>query len=96
MIARAAGALALGFAAIVGAPNSAVGRMDLQLGPDGLQESDGTLITVGTAAMDGQAAGSYKPEKGADPYYFNIPSERPVESAPGILFRIPFGDDGSR
>jgi hypothetical protein len=96
MIARVAGALALGFAAIVWAPNPAVGKMDLQLGPDGLQESDGTLVTIGTAGMDGQAAGSYKPAKGSDPYYFNIPSERPVESAPGILFHIPFGDDGSR
>jgi hypothetical protein len=96
MIARAAGTLVLVFAATLGVSNPAVGKMDLQLGPEGLQDSDGTLVTIGTAGMDGQMAGSYKPAKGADPYYFNIPSERPVESAPGIIFRIPFGDDGSR
>lgn len=96
MIARAAGALALGFAAVVGSPNPANARMDLQLGPDGLQDSSGTLITIGTAGMASQVANSYKRAKGSDPYCFNIPSERPVESAPGIVFRIPFGDDGSR
>jgi hypothetical protein len=96
MITRAAGVLALGFAATVGLPNPAVAKMDLQLSSQGLQESDGTLITVGTAGMQSNLAGSYQPGKGDDPYYFNIPSERPVESAPGILFHIPIGDDGAR
>jgi hypothetical protein len=96
MITRAAGALALGFAATVGLPNPAVAKMDLQLSSQGLQESDGTLITVGTAGMQSNLAGSNQPGKGDDPYYFNIPSERPVESAPGILFHIPIGDDGAR
>jgi hypothetical protein len=96
MIIRAAGALAIGFAATLGLPSPAAARMDLQVGPDGLQDSNGTLITMGTAGMSSHAGFSYQPGKGDDPYYFNIPSERPVESAPGILFRIPFGDDGSR
>jgi hypothetical protein len=96
MITRAAGALAIGIAATVGLPSPATAKMDLQLGPQGLQDSDGTLITVGTAGMQSNVAGANQPGKGDDPYYFNIPSERPVESAPGILFRIPFGDDGSR
>lgn len=96
MITRAAGVAAISFAAVIGLPNPAVAKMDLQLSPEGLQESDGTLITVGTAGIASHLAGSYQPAKGDDPYYFNIPSERPVESAPGILFHIPFGDDGSR
>jgi hypothetical protein len=96
MMSRAAGALAIGFAATVGLPNPAIAKMDLQLGPQGLQDSSGTLITVGTAGMGAHLAGSYQPAKGDDPYYFNIPSERPVESAPGILFHIPFGDNGSQ
>jgi hypothetical protein len=96
MITRAAGALAIGFAATVGLPNPAVAKMDLQLSPEGLQDSSGTLITIGTPGMSASQAGSYRPAKGEDPYYFNIPSERPAESAPGILFRIPFGDDQSR
>ena len=95
MIIRAAGALAIGFAATVGLPNPAIAKMDLQLSQNGLQESDGTLITVGTAGMQSNVAGSDRPAKDGDPYYFNIPSERPAESAPGILFHIPFGDNGS-
>ncbi len=96
MIARAAGALALGFVAAVVSPNPANAKMDLQLGPDGLQDSSGTVFTIGTAGMNGHAGGSYQPGKGDDPYYFNIPSERPVESAPGFLFHIPLGNDQSR
>lgn len=96
MITRAAGVLAIGFAATVGLPNPAIAKMDLQMSPQGLQDSGGTLITLGTAGMGSHLAGSYQPAKGDDPYYFNIPSERPVESAPGILFHIPIGDDGSR
>jgi hypothetical protein len=70
--------------------------MDLLLSPEGLQDSSGTLITLGNPGINSSEAGSYRPAKGDDPYYFNIPSQRPAESAPGILFRIPFGDNGSR
>jgi hypothetical protein len=96
MITRAAGALALGLAAAIGLPNPAVAKTDLQLSSQGLQKSDGTLITTGTAGMQSNLAGSYQPGKGDDPYYFNIPSQRPVESAPGILLHIPIGDNGAR
>jgi hypothetical protein len=30
-----------------------------------------------------------------DRYYFDIPSDRPFKKAPGLLFRIPLGGNGS-
>jgi hypothetical protein len=97
MITRTVGALVIGIAAAVGPPNSALAAGGvLQLTPQGLEDGNGTLITIGTAGMASNLADSYKPEKGGDSYYFNIPSERPVESAPGIVFHIPLGNDEQR
>lgn len=96
MVVRAAGTLALGLAAAMGSPNPAAGRLDLQLGSLGLQDDSGATLTLGWTGEGLHADGSYRPAKGDDPYYFMIPSERPAQSAPVILLRIPFGNEESR
>ena len=95
MIGRAVGAVAIGFAA-AGAPNAAAAGLNLIFGTDPPQDGSDVTLTLGTAGMNSQEAGSRRPAKGNDPYYFNIPSERPAESAPGFIIHIPFGNDSSR
>ena len=70
-------------------------RLDLPLGPLTGNAASGVKLSFGSVGLDSQAGDSYVPARGDDPYYFNIPSKRPAPKVPGILIRIPLGQDGS-
>jgi hypothetical protein len=55
----------------------------------------GARLSFGSVGLNSQAGESYVPGRGDDPYYFNIPSRRPVQKVPGILIHIPLGPDSS-
>jgi hypothetical protein len=55
----------------------------------------GVLFRLGTVGPDNRTTGSYVAERGGDPYYFNIPAERPFRAAPGIMVHIPLGNDNT-
>jgi hypothetical protein len=71
-------------------------RLDLPLGPLTGNSAAGAKLSFGSVGLDSQAGDSYVPGRGDDPYYFNIPSRRPVQKVPGILIRIPLDQAGSR
>jgi hypothetical protein len=62
----------------------------------GLDGTSDVRVSLGQVGIDSRSAGSYKPERGSDPYYFNIPSQRPAQTAPGVIFKIPFGTETTR
>jgi hypothetical protein len=66
-------------------------KSELQLGRINVLGSGGSTLLLGSVGPDARTTGSYTPARGGDPYYFNIPSQRPPSSAPGLLLRIPLG-----
>jgi hypothetical protein len=66
-------------------------KAELQLGRVNVLGSGGSTLLLGSVGPDARTTGSYTPARGGDPYYFNIPSQRPPTSAPGLLLRIPLG-----
>ena len=96
MIGRAAKCMMLVLAAPVLSAASDKDNLDLPLGQLQLFGQPVTALSVGSVGVDSHSGGSYVPTKGDDPYYFAIPSQRPASTAPGLLFRIPLGNDGSR
>jgi hypothetical protein len=68
-------------------------RLELPLGPLTGDGASGAKLSFGSVGLDSQAGASYVPGRGDDPYYFNIPSKRPAPKVPGILIRIPLGQD---
>jgi hypothetical protein len=58
--------------------------------------SDSTpKLTFGSVGLDSKAGNSHVWYGEVDRYYFNIPSERSFKKVPGLLLRIPLGDNGS-
>ncbi len=72
--------------------------IDISLGtvPGATESAAAARVSLGSVGPDNQTTGSYVPERGGDPYYFNIPSERPFKSVPGIMLHIPLGADTTR
>jgi hypothetical protein len=89
------------FAAVAVAPSMALAQekpIDISLGtlPAATESAAGARVSLGSVGPDNRTTGSYVPERGGDPYYFNIPSERPFKSVPGIMLHIPLGTDSNR
>ena len=58
--------------------------------------SDSTpKLSLGSVGLDSKAGNSHVWSGEVDRYYFNIPSERSFKKVPGLLLRIPLGDNGS-
>jgi hypothetical protein len=70
-------------------------RLELPLGPLTGNGSSGAKLSFGSVGLDSRAGASYVPGRGDDPYYFNIPSKRPAPKVPGIIIRIPLGQDST-
>ena len=70
--------------------------IDISLGTVAGASESGARVSFGTVGPDNRTTGSYVPERGGDPYYFNIPAERPFRSVPGIMLHIPLGDGSTR
>jgi hypothetical protein len=89
----------LAIVAAVVAPSLALAQdkpIDISLGTITGSNESGARFSLGSVGPDNRTTGSYVPERGADPYYFNIPSQRPFPGAPGITLHIPLQDDSGR
>ena len=71
-------------------PSAEQQRLDVPLGPTG-QNSSGPKLSFGSVGLNSQAGDSYVPGHGDNPYYYNVPSKRPVPKVPGVLIHIPLG-----
>lgn len=89
--------LAIVAAAVATGPALAQDKpIDMSLGTVTASHDSGATVSLGSVGPDNRATGSYVPERGGDPYYFNIPAERPFRAAPGIMLHIPLGNDSTR
>ena len=70
--------------------------IDISLGTITGANDSGARVSLGSVGPDNHTTGSYMPERGGDPYYFNIPAQRPFRGAPGIMLHIPLEDNGTR
>jgi hypothetical protein len=53
-------------------------RLEVPLGPLMGNGASGAKLFFGSVGVDSRAGVSYVPDRGDDPYYFNIPSKRPA------------------
>lgn len=69
-------------------------KLDLSLD---VQTEDGApgKVTVGSVGPDSQTGNSGRATVGDDSNYFDIPSQRPLSSATGLLVKIPLENDQS-
>jgi hypothetical protein len=94
MAIRLPGALAVMLSATSILPAIAQDRLDLSLQAP---EHPGVRLSVGSIGPDSRAGVPARPDPRDNPYhYFLVPAERPPETVPGFLFRIPIGGGGSQ
>lgn len=70
--------------------------IDISLGTLPGSHESGATVSLGSVGPDNHTTGSYVPERDGDPYYFNIPAQRPFRGGPGIMLHIPLQDDSAR
>jgi hypothetical protein len=63
-------------------------RLDLSLDAQ-TQDGSPAKVSVGSVELGSQAGDSYHASAGNDSHYFDIPSQRSLTSAPGLLVKIP-------
>ena len=84
--------------ALVGAavsPAAAQDRFEFPLNSLITHSEAAPKLTFGSVGLDSKAGNSHVWSGEVDRYYFNIPSERSFKKVPGLLLRIPLGDNGS-
>ena len=74
-------------------PDAAQDKFELPL--SSLVAHSAPTLSLGSVGLNSKAGNSHVWSGEADRYYFNIPSERSFKKVPGLLIRIPLGDNGS-
>ena len=76
-------------------PAAAQDKFELPLSSHVAHSHSTPTLSLGSVGLDSKAGNSHVWSGEVDRYYFNIPSERSFKKAPGLLIRIPLGDNGS-
>ena len=76
-------------------PAAAQDKFELPLSSHIAHSNSTPTLSLGSVGLDSKAGNSHIWSGEVDRYYFNIPSERSFKKAPGLLIRIPLGDNGS-
>jgi hypothetical protein len=76
-------------------PAAAQDKFELPLSSHVAHSHSTPTLSLGSVGLDSKAGKSHVWSGAVDRYYFNIPSERSFKKAPGLLIRIPLGDNGS-
>lgn len=76
-------------------PAAAQDRFEIPLSSLIAHSDSAPTLSFGSVGLDAKAGNSHVWTGEMDRYYFDIPSDRPFKKAPGLLFRIPLGGNGS-
>jgi len=89
--------MTLMFALVVTAvsPTAAQDKFELPLSSLGAHSDTAPTLSLGSVGLDSKSGNPHVWYHKADRYYFNLPSERSFRKAPGLLLRIPLGDNSS-
>ena len=74
-------------------PATAQDKFELPLSSPVAHSDSTPTLSLGSVGLDSKAGNSHVWSGEADRYYFNIPSDRSFKKAPGLLIRIPLGDN---
>ena len=87
--------LTFALAAMQVSPAAAQDKFELPLSSLVAHSESTPKLSLGSVGLDSKAGNSHVWSGEVDRYYFNIPSERSFKKVPGLLIRIPLGDNGS-